>query len=108
MDTQRGKETKGGMDVDPKSPIGELKIRGQAERAGSDSVREHSCSDIHVVDADKDYVWTRTQVDQAELERRESELKERALRNKVVRTRKSSVNVLAAASGSGGAEDAGN
>lgn len=28
--------------------------------------------------------------DQAELERRESELKERALRNKVVRTRKAS------------------
>ena len=40
-------------------------------------------------------------VDQAELEKRESELKERALRNKVVRTRKSSAPIVSSGSGSG-------
>ena len=43
------------------------------------------------------------QVGKAELEKRESELKERALRNKVVRTRKTS-----AANGAGPSTSAGN
>ncbi|KZT70042.1 hypothetical protein DAEQUDRAFT_765068 [Daedalea quercina L-15889] len=57
---------------------GELKIKGQAAAEKRQSKWEEEDKDMP---------------DQAELERRESELKEKALRNKVVRTRKGSANV---------------
>ncbi|EIW54866.1 uncharacterized protein TRAVEDRAFT_51003 [Trametes versicolor FP-101664 SS1] len=74
-------EGRNGRDADR----GELKIRGQA-----DAERRKDQS----MDIDSE------QVDKAELARRESELKEKALRNKVVRTRKTSGSANAA-SGSG-------
>ncbi|EPT02136.1 hypothetical protein FOMPIDRAFT_1022967 [Fomitopsis schrenkii] len=69
------------MDVDERREDdrpGELKIKGQAAVERKRGRRD---------DEDKDMP------DAAELERRESELKEKALRNKVVRTRKGSANV---------------
>ncbi|CDO71126.1 hypothetical protein BN946_scf184844.g130 [Trametes cinnabarina] len=65
---------------------GELKIRGQAEAER----RKEQRMDVEADQPDRD-----------ELARRESELKEKALRNKVVRTRKSSSSVNVARSGSG-------
>lgn len=63
------------MDVDRRSP--ELKIRGQAEAEKRKGKWDEQDKDEPMGDAD-------------ELARRESELKEKALRNKVVRTRKAS------------------
>lgn len=60
---------------------GELKIKGQADAGKKKSKWEEERE--------------QSLPDQGELERRESELKERALRNKVVRTRKGSTNVAA-------------
>ena len=85
------------MDVDREgggSP--ELKIRGQADaekkkskwdQQDKDEVRCFATRGSHVTQG-----WDGFQPmeDPSELERRESELKERALRNKVVRTRKAS------------------
>ncbi|TCD66924.1 hypothetical protein EIP91_000763 [Steccherinum ochraceum] len=66
------------MEVDEKGKGPELKIKGQAE-AERRKNKEDEQDDDPMPDHD-------------ELEKRESELKERALRNKVVRTRKSSTN----------------
>ena len=85
------------MDVDhvgrDKGKASELKIRGQAEaekrrskwdERDKDEVRSSYPDKINLL------MFLQPMEDQAELERRESELKERALRNKVVRTRKAS------------------
>jgi len=68
------------MEVDGNAgkPSNELKIKGQAEA-------ERRKSKWEEIDDDE-----RPSVSKLELERRENELKEKALRNKVVRTRKGS------------------
>ncbi|KAI0761259.1 hypothetical protein BD413DRAFT_495733 [Trametes elegans] len=87
-DEKNGREKE--KEKEKEEGVGELKIRGQA---ASERRKDEG------MDVDSG------QVDQAELARRESELKERALRNKVVRTRKTSAN---APSGSGSGSGSGN
>lgn len=93
------------MDVDSsgteKGKGPELKIRGQADvgkkRARSDEPARDEVSMVFYVDSNKLIIYSTQAIgDEGELQRRENELKERALRNKVVRTRKSG-----SASGSG-------
>ncbi|KAH9932983.1 uncharacterized protein B0H18DRAFT_984941 [Fomitopsis serialis] len=81
------------MDVDEKS--GELKIKGQAA-AEKRKTREEEEDQVCLMVSPPATLAHRSvqdMPDQAELERRESELKEKALRNKVVRTRKGSANI---------------
>jgi serine/arginine repetitive matrix protein 1 len=72
------------MDVD-----GELKIKGQAKVANRVSEYSHSCLNLQT---DRVTFLQDSEGPRDDLQKRENELKERALRNKVVRSRKSSSN----------------
>jgi serine/arginine repetitive matrix protein 1 len=72
------------MDVD-----GELKIKGQAKVTGRVSGYSHSRLNLQT---DNVSFLQDSEGPQDDLQKRENELKEKALRNKVVRSRKSSSN----------------
>lgn len=93
------------VDNDDKGKTPELKIRGQAEaerRKGKGDEEERKPVRLTAVNAliqvSPKSQGTSADSEHGDLAKRESELKERALRNKVVRTRKTSV--AAPASGS--------
>jgi len=86
MDIDRGESRSGTLDSDlSHNSRGELKIKGQANAR-----RSHRGDDV----MQGDDVATKQ-----ELMKRENELKERALRNKVIRTRKASIGGIGATSG---------
>lgn len=84
MDIDKPEERSRTLDPDlPQNSRGELKIKGQATTARRARWDDHTANEDSSGDGEKD-------VPMENLDMRENELKERALRNKVIRTRKGS------------------